>query len=185
MGAKKKTRATKPSRSAANHHNPATHSAVLVIGLGNPLRGDDSAGRLVAAAVKRRNQPFLKVVESSGEGTDLMELWANADTVIVVDAVASGAETGMVHRFDASQQTLPVRFNNSSTHSFGLGEAVELARALNQLPKHLIVFGIEGKRFDAGSKLSTEVKKAIPTVVDEVLKEAGRLSVAQASACGV
>jgi hydrogenase maturation protease len=172
MNARKKTRVAKPSRNTGKPRNPAAHFKVLVIGLGNPLRGDDSAGRLVAAAVKRRNHPFLKAVESFGEGSSLMDLWAHANAVIIVDAVASGVEAGMIHRFDASQQALPVRFNNSSTHSFGLGEAVELARALNQLPKHLIVFGIEGKRFAVGSKLSTEVKKAIPNVVGQVLKEA-------------
>ncbi len=101
-----------------------------------------------------------------------MELWAGAGTVIVVDAVASGGETGMVLRFDASRQTLPVQFNIGSTHAFGLGEAIELARALNQLPRRLIVFGIEGKRFDVGSKLSTEVKRIIPRVVERLLKEA-------------
>jgi hydrogenase maturation protease len=89
-----------------------------------------------------------------------------------VDAVASGAETGMVHRFDAIQQKLPVRFHGGSTHGFGLGEAVELARALNQLPERLIVFGIEGKRFEVGSKLSTKVRRIVPHVVDRVLEEA-------------
>jgi hydrogenase maturation protease len=124
-------------------------------------------------------------VESSGEGTGLMELWADAGTVIVVDAVASGAEAGIVQRFDASQQALPVRFSSASTHAFGLGEAVELARALHQLPQRLIVFGIEGERFEVGGELSEKVKKIVPHVVDRVIEEARRLLVAQASACAV
>lgn len=172
MGAKNKIRAAKRRPNTRKPLKAAAHSTVLVIGLGNPLRGDDSVGRIVAAQVKRRNQPFLRVAESSGEGTDLMELWAGAGTVIVVDAVASGGEAGMVLRFDASRQALPVQFNIGSTHAFSLGEAVELARALNQLPQRLIVFGIEGKQFDVGSKLSTEVKRIIPDVVERLLKEA-------------
>ena len=185
MTAKKKMRAAKRSRRAGKPLKSAAQSTVLVIGLGNPLRGDDSVGRVVASRVKLRNQPFLKVVESSGEGTDLMELWSGAGTVIVVDAVASGAEAGMVQRFDAGQQALPVRFSGASTHAFGLGEAVELARVLHQLPQRLIVFGIEGKCFDVGSKLSVQVEKIVPHAVDRVLEEARRLLVAQASACGV
>ena len=174
MAVRNKMRAAEGNRNTRHSLNSAAHSTVLVIGLGNPLRGDDSVGRVIAAGVKRRNQPFLRVVESSGEGTGLMELWVNAGTVIVVDAVASGAETGTVHRFDASQRALPVRFRGGSTHAFGLGEAVELARALHQLPRRLIVFGIEGKRFDVGSNLSTQVKKMVPRVVERVLEEARR-----------
>jgi hydrogenase maturation protease len=174
MGVKNKMRAARRNPNFRDLLDSATHPTVMVIGLGNPLRGDDSVGRIVAAGVKRRNQPFLKVVESSGEVTSLMELWADSGTVIVVDAVASGGATGMVHRFDASQQALPIRFNSGSTHALGLGEAVELARALHQLPQRLIVFGIEGKRFDVGSELSTDVKRIVPQVVDRVLEEARR-----------
>ena len=144
---------------------------VLIIGLGNPLRGDDAVGRNVAAQIKRQNQPFLKIVEYAGEGTGLIELWANAGIVVVVDAIASGAETGIIRRFDATQKALPVRFYGGSTHAVGLAEAVELARALNQLPQRLIVFGIEGKQFDIGSDLSPEVEKIVPRVVALVLEE--------------
>jgi hydrogenase maturation protease len=182
MGVENRIRAAKPKRDTCKTHASPVPSTVLVIGVGNPFCGDDSAGRIVARRVKRRNRPFLRVVESSGDGTSLMELWAGARAVIVVDAVASERKPGMVHRFDVSHEALPVKCNARSTHAFGLGEAVELARALNQLPHHLIVFGIEGKRFDAGSDLSTGVKKILPQVVDRVLEEGRRLLIAQTSA---
>jgi hydrogenase maturation protease len=174
MAARKKISVAKRGRHAGKPLKSAAQSTVLVIGLGNPLRGDDSVGRIVAARVKRRNELFLKVVEHSGEGAGLMELWEDASTVIVVDAVTSGAETGIVHRFDASRQALPVRFCGGSTHAFGFGEAVELARALHQLPPKFIVFGIEGKQFDLGSKVSAQVKKTVPYIVELVLEEARR-----------
>jgi hydrogenase maturation protease len=165
-------RPTKVSQDGCNPLESAAESTALIIGIGNPLCGDDSAGRIIATHIKEQHPPFVRAVECSGEGTGLMELWEDAGTVIVVDAVASGAVAGTIYRFDATQQALPVRFFGGSTHDFGLVEALELARALNQLPKHLIVFGVEGKRFDIGSKLSTEVEKIIPHVVDRVLEEA-------------
>lgn len=170
-----------PKQSSASREpsSTAAQPEVLVIGVGNPLRGDDAAGRIVAERVRRRAKLFIKVVECSGEGVDLLEMWADAGTVIVVDAVASGAETGKVHRFEASQEPLPIRFHASSTHAFGLGEAIELARALHQLPKRLIVYGIAGRRFDMGSKLSAGVKRIIPSVVARVLEEAASAREAQ------
>ena len=55
----------------------------LVIGVGNPWRGDDGAGIEVA----RR----LGGVAFEGDGTGLIDVWENADDeVVVVDAAASG-----------------------------------------------------------------------------------------------
>jgi hydrogenase maturation protease len=122
--------------------------------------------------IKRRNLPFLRTIEHEGEGTSLMELWRGAGPVIVVDAITSGSVPGTVRRFDVLLESLPGQIFNVSTHAFGLVEAVELARALKQLPARLVVFGIEGKRFKVGAKPSGEVQKAVPDVVDRVLEEA-------------
>jgi hydrogenase maturation protease len=174
MGNKKKSTAAKLRRTARLSPKSAAGFKVLVIGMGNPLRGDDAAGRIVADRIQRRNQPFLNVVECSGEAAALMELWRDAGVVIVVDAVAPSRGAGIVQRFDATERALPVRFYGASTHAFGLGEAVELARALHQLPHRLIVFGIEGERFHVGSRLSPGVKKAVPRVAALVVAEARR-----------
>ena len=45
---------------------------------------------------------------------------------------------------------LPAELFRASTHHFGLAEAVELARAVGQLPERLVVFGIEGASFGRG-----------------------------------
>ena len=59
---------------------PEFEPQVLVIGIGNPCRGDDSVGRIVVRRIKRRNPPFLRAIEHDGEGTSLMELWRGAVT---------------------------------------------------------------------------------------------------------
>jgi len=145
---------------------------VVVIGIGNPCRGDDSVGRIVVRRIKRRNLPFLRAIEHEGEGTSLMELWRGASHVIVVDAVSSGSVTGRIHRFDALLQSLPRQLFSVSTHGFGLVEAVELARALKQLPARLVIFGIEGTRFKVGAKPSASIQEAVAYVIDRVLEEA-------------
>ena len=64
-----------------------SETVVLVIGIGNLLRGDDSVGRIVAQRLRERNIPQLQVLEQEGETMGLMEAWAGADTVFVVDAI--------------------------------------------------------------------------------------------------
>ena len=145
--------------------------ATLVIGIGNPYRSDDAAGLMVARLLKKRSPSSCRVYEHSGEGTSLMELWAGADLVIVVDAVRAGDSPGAVNNFDAAHGPLPAKMYRDSTHTFGLVEAVELSRALNQLPRKLVVYGIEGRDFAAGTTLSPAVELAINHVVEDVLQE--------------
>ena len=141
---------------------------ILVIGVGNAYRGDDAVGLVVAQRLKEQALDHVSVLEESGDGVTLMESWQNADTVILVDAGCSDARVGTLHRFDtfdAHAQTIPATHFHYSTHAFGVVEAIELSRTLNQLPSRFIVYCIEGKCFAAGTGLSLEVEEAARTVV--------------------
>ena len=141
----------------------------MVIGVGNPLRGDDAAGLVVARRARERG---VEAIEQEGEPVGLIEAFAGHDAVVVVDAVRSGAPAGTVHRADVSSVPLPAPFTApASTHTLGLGEAIELARALDRLPARIVVFGVEGERFDTGAELSPAVAAALGPLVDAVVAE--------------
>jgi hydrogenase maturation protease len=147
---------------------------VRVIGIGNPLRGDDAIGLLVARRVRELADPEVEVMELEGEPARLIDAWQGARLAVVVDAVKSDAPGGAVMRFDATAGPLPPSLSATSTHALGLGDAVEIARALDRLPKRLIVFGVEGTRFEAGSRPSPAVAAAVQAVADAVLRERDR-----------
>ncbi len=155
-------------------------SSILVIGIGNEFRSDDGVGILVAQAIEERKLPGVAVVEQSGEGAALMDVWSEAGNVYLIDAVSAGAPAGTVYRIDARTGTFPKEFRPFSTHVFGVAQAVELARRLNTLPPRLIMFGIGGKSFDSGKGLSSEVErsKLIVTqmIIEEMLLIAGQSS---------
>lgn len=146
-------------------------SRVLVLGLGNEFRGDDGVGRVLARRLREAAWPGVAVREESGEGAVLMEAWKDADAVILVDAVQSVDAPGTIHRLDARAQSMPSKFFHYSTHAFSVAEAVELARALNQLPPRLVIYGIEGGDFTAGEQLSPEVAAAVDEVLGRVRQE--------------
>ena len=146
-------------------------SPALIIGLGNEYRRDDAVGLVVARRLKEAAPEPVRVLEESGEAAALMESWRDADTVILIDAVHSGAKPGTLHRLDAHAGPIAKKFFRFSTHAFGVAEAVELARALGRLPPRLIVYGVEGKSFEAGVGLSPEVEAATQEVVERVLGE--------------
>ncbi|HEX6310213.1 MAG TPA: hydrogenase maturation protease [Acidimicrobiia bacterium] len=131
----------------------------MVIGVGNPFRGDDGAG-LRAIALARPDLPAgVRVVESDGEPARVLDAWEGADLAVVVDAMRSGAEPGTVVRAEAGRDALPEPVGGGSTHALGIGEAVALGRALDRLPARVVVFGIEGERFDAGVGLTPAVAR--------------------------
>ena len=66
-------------------------SGDLLIGWGNPLRGDDGVGQAIAAAVERWGQPQLEVVEAVQLTPELAPLLAAARRVLFVDAEAGAA----------------------------------------------------------------------------------------------
>ena len=138
---------------------------VLVIGVGNDYRGDDAAGLIVARRLRELNLPDVRVIESDGEFTRLMEAWQDAENVILIDAMQSGAAPGTIHRFEATEQKLPASVLQSSTHAFGVAEAMAMAQALGRLPRRFIVCGIEGQHFAMGAPLSAEVARAILTIL--------------------
>jgi hydrogenase maturation protease len=147
-------------------------SLTLIIGIGNEYRGDDAVGLIVVRRLKERLADSAIVIEQSGDGAALMEAWRGVETVISIDAVMSGAEPGTIHRLDAKTQPLPKDAFRCSTHAFGVAEAIELSRAMGELPRSLIVYGIEGKNFAAGVRLSPEVEGAVGEVARRALTEA-------------
>lgn len=150
-------------------------SSTLIIGVGNIYRGDDGAGLAVARRLRENDLPGVTVIEQAGEGTALMEAWRNAERVALIDAVRSQARPGTIHRFDAHQGRLPTSVVYCSTHAFGLAEAVELARVLAWLPPVLIVYGIEGARYQEGTGLSPPVKHAVEQLATRIKANTGLL----------
>ena len=145
-----------------------SESSVLVIGIGNEFRSDDAAG-LEAFRLLNQVEDFGgTVMKHPGEGVTLMEAWKGYEKVFLVDAVSSASPPGSIHRMNAQADPIPSKFFSCSTHNFGVAEAVELARSLDQLPNHLQVYGIEGKTFDPGEGLSPEVAEAVEKVVKEI-----------------
>lgn len=142
-----------------------------VIGIGSPDRGDDAVGRVVAQRLRGMLPPSVDIVELDGEAATLLACLENTETACLIDACTSGAPAGTVRRFDAGGAPLPPDDFRLSTHDLGLAAAIELARALGQLPPRCVVFAIEATAFASGDPLSPPVAAAIGKVGDLVRAE--------------
>jgi len=135
--------------------------AVLVIGVGNLQRGDDGAGLLVAQALSAKHLPSVTVEESSGEIASIVELLQTAPDVIIVDAMRSGKPAGTALWIDPLSAASDATTTISSTHGFGVAQAIELLKALGKLPKRIRILGIEGQYFALGAPVSPKVREGV------------------------
>lgn len=159
---------------------------VLIIGVGNPDRGDDAIGWIAAERLAALAPPGARILRCSGDILALIESWRAAAAVILMDASspqpasdAPGAQPsgrpGTLLRIDAAAEGLPAALTNHSTHGFGVAEAIELARALGVLPPTVLVYAVEGETFEAGAPLSPAAAAALETLIDRVAGEARTL----------
>jgi hydrogenase maturation protease len=154
----------------------------VIVGVGNAFRGDDGVALAVVDRLRTRAPDEVELVVCEQEPTRLLDSWQGAESVTIVDAVASGGEPGTLYRYDATDEPIPSRVFRSSTHAFGVGDAIELARAVDKLPARVVVYGIEGQAFESGDELSAAVAAAVEPAADAVLAEIEQLT-AKGSTC--
>lgn len=141
---------------------------ILVIGLGNPDRGDDAIGPAIADALAALAPPGFTILRAEPDPLALPQRWQGYPHVILIDAAAPLGSPGRIHRLDASTTNLPRELGLGSTHAFGLAQAVELARVLGQLPPRLTVYAIEAHSFAHGAPLSPAVAATIAPIAAEL-----------------
>jgi len=138
---------------------------MLIIGLGNPDRGDDSAGLLVARRLVERG---VEAIEHLGGTLDLIDILDTTDCALIVDAVVSGGAPGTLHTWDGASAALRNDVFRSSTHALGLADVIQLARALDRLPKELTIYGIEAAHFVVGTPPSPQVLAGVERTVEHI-----------------
>lgn len=150
---------------------------VTVIGIGNPYRRDDGAAACVLARLAPLVDPAqVRLVELDGEPVRLIQSWDGSQSVWLVDAVRSGREAGSFHEIAADRladiDDRGVRLGGG--HLLGLGDAVDLARALDLLPAAMRVLGIEGADFADGVGLSAPVDAGCTAAAAHLATEIAR-----------
>jgi hydrogenase maturation protease len=144
----------------------------LVIGLGNPILGDDGAGWQIANVVGQ-NSGSVEVDCLAVGGIGLMERLVGYDRVILVDSINSGfVPQGSVLSFSLEEIPDRAMGHLSSAHDTSLQTALQVGRLLGaHLPDQVMIVAIESQEVYAFCEtLSPAVSMAIPEAVQKVLE---------------
>jgi len=152
---------------------------VLIAGIGNVLLGDDGVGPF-AIKVLESQYDFpegVKLADLGTPGFDLPVHLADADAVILVDSAMFGGEAGAIRLFRKQEILRNAPRARIDPHSPALMESIALVDLTGSMPRELLMIGVQGSRFEPGSRLSTPVRQCIPHIADAVRRELHRLNV--------
>lgn len=147
-------------------------SHVVVLGVGNPLMGDDGFG---IEAVQRLQERWtlpesVHCVDGGTWGMALLPEFDRADVLIVLDAIECSRTPGTVVRI--SGENVPRRLPpHLSPHEINLHELFALADLRGTMPETVVALGVQPERIDWEVGLSPAVARALDSVADAAAME--------------
>lgn len=150
----------------------------LVVGLGNPILGDDGVGWKVADEVEMRLSN-LQLLTSNIEidcvalgGLSLMERMVGYERAIIIDSIGTGQHAlGEVYHFDLDDLYDPTSGHTTAAHDMSLMTAMKMGRSLGAaLPQHVTVVAVESPyTYDFTEGLTPPVQAAVPVAAQTVI----------------
>lgn len=151
--------------------NDSSHGTT-VIGIGNVVLSDDGLG---VHAVRRLRERYafgghVDLIEGGTAGLLLLPHLADARRAIIIDAIDTGAERGVLVRLEG--QDVGRAFAAGSTpHAVGLSDLLGAARLIGAWPDQLVLHGIQPASTAIGTDLTAPVVAALDSLVDRVVWE--------------
>jgi len=149
----------------------------LVLGLGNPLLGDDGVGWRVAEQVRAHvTDPSIEIDCHAGGGLSLMERLIGYDRAIIIDAINTGRKpAGTIDCFGLADLPSYAQSHLASAHETTLHTALQVGRTMGAaLPDDITIIAIEAQNvYDFSEELSPAVANAVPQAVKLVIEQLG------------
>ena len=158
----------------------------LIIGLGNPILGDDGVGWRVIEKLSAQcgvplgeegqmlNAKRLTFDCASLGGLSLMERMVGYQRAILVDSMETGqSPEGSVQVIPLESLPNPSAGHSASAHDTSLITALATGRKMGlELPESVQVVAVEAKNvYDFSEELSPRIALAVPVAVQAVLDE--------------
>jgi hydrogenase maturation protease len=164
---------------------------IIIVGLGNPILGDDGVGWRVAEEVSRLSgiplgdaplpglsppKPDPVTIERySLAGLSLMERLTGFERVILIDSLNTGWHPqGAVIHFTLADIDDLTYGHSASAHDISLKNALKLGRRMGEpLPadEHIHIVAVEAQHvYDFREELSPRIAEAVPAAAKKVIE---------------
>lgn len=129
---------------------------VVVLGLGNPLMGDEGTGVYLVEQLGRfaAEQPSVDFIDAGTGGLSVLHYVEGRRKAVIIDCAFMDEEPGVIRRFTPEEVRSRKVLAHQSLHEADLMRILEMARQLGQVPEQVILFGIQPERVEFGHGLS-------------------------------
>jgi hydrogenase maturation protease len=150
----------------------------IVIGLGNPLMGDEGIGvvlieklEALARQGKIPGADRIRFHDGGVGGMNLLHAIAGKKRAILIDCALMETEPGTIRRFTPDQVRTVKKLSHLSLHEVDILKVLELARQLGECPEQIVFFGIQPREIAQRMDLSDTLKYQIDRYIQTILKE--------------
>lgn len=151
-------------------HRGNLSARVAIVGLGNPLRGDDAAGPLACAAIQHLLADAAVAFLLIEQPLDLVDSLDVYEAAFIVDACLCSLPAGEVVAFSWPAKSLE-DYRSPSTHTMSLAQSLDLGYTLGLLPATIRVFAISGKEFGTGQAPTESVSLGSARAAEMIVAE--------------
>lgn len=147
----------------------------LFAGIGS-AHGDDRVGWLIADALREIVSDRTEVRQASTP-SDLLDWLTGFDRLVVCDACLTRTrmpDDSRLHRWSWPTRKVEM-LRSTGSHTLGLPQVLKLAERLGTLPDEVVIFGVEGSRFDAFAELSSDVGATLDATIKTIAAEISKL----------
>lgn len=146
--------------------------SALILGVGNILLGDEGIGiRVVEELENRFSFPEeVTLLDGGTAGIELLRYIEGRDLLILIDAMRAGLAPGTV--FKVEGEDVAKRFMTKiSPHQIGLSDLLAAGILTDQIPKQIILFGVEPEKLETGITISESVEASLKKIIGAILEE--------------
>jgi len=145
---------------------------ILVLGIGNVLLTDEGIGVRALKEIERRYTfpANVELLDGGTSGIELLRHIRNRDCLIIIDAMKCGQAPGTVVRVEGND--VPAAFlTRISPHQLGLSDLLAAAMLTDELPKNLVLYGVEPESIDIGLDLTETVEASVEKLTGAIVDE--------------
>jgi hydrogenase maturation protease len=150
----------------------ATLPRVVVLGIGNILLSDEALGIQAVERFAATHQvpDHVRLIDGGTSAMELLDVVADCDLLIVVDAILANAAPGSVVRL--ADDAVPVFFRTKlSPHQVGLSDLLASLEFAGESPRATVILGIEPADMRLGLELTPAVEARMPELVQMIAAE--------------
>ena len=160
-----------------DHFYLGTDKKTIVLGMGNPLRGDDGIGVAVLETLKASYwfSENITIMDAGTSSLQALLVMQGYQRVFIIDAADIGGAPGDWRCISIEELSIIPEglIKYGSFHNAGLKDAIALGQILEILPEEMMIYAVQPQDLQISIGLSDTIATAAHEIVEDLIQRLG------------